>query len=154
MTLAKAKTYYQFAGVTMHCLLTARETGGGFSLFENRSPGASATPVHVHELEDETIYVLEGEMEAVMDGHTHVLKAGEALFMPRGTPHQLKNESGALSRYSILCVPSGFEDFVAATGKEIAGDQPPTPPSATEIAAMREAAPRFGITLLPGFARS
>jgi quercetin dioxygenase-like cupin family protein len=151
MQLAKFQIYYAFSGVVMHCLLTGRETNHSFCLFENRSSGNSQTPVHLHELEDETLYVLEGEMQAILDGKVHVVREGEAVFLPRGTPHQLRNASEAPSRYSILCIPSGFEDFVAEAGHVMAEGEAATPPTSLEIQSMKEAAPRFGIRLLPGF---
>jgi quercetin dioxygenase-like cupin family protein len=151
MQLAKPQTHYAFAGVVMHCLLTGRETNNSFCLFENRSPGTSQTPVHLHELDDETLYVLEGEMHAILDGKVHVVRQGEVVFLPRGIPHQLRNASEVPSRYSILSIPSGFEDFVAQAGRVLAEGEGAVPPTSSEIQSMREAAPRFGIRLLPGF---
>ena len=148
---AIAPTDYSFSGVLMHCLLTGKETNHAFCLFENRSSGETGTPVHVHALEDETIHVLEGEMSVILDGVIHEVKAGEAVFMPRGIPHQLRNLSKLPSRYSILCIPSGFENFVADAGHVLVEGQAPSPPSPSDISAMKEAAPRFGVTLLPAF---
>jgi mannose-6-phosphate isomerase-like protein (cupin superfamily) len=68
----------------------------------------SGTPVHVHAKDDETIYVREGEMQAVIAGVVKTAYAGEVIFLPRGVPHQLRNTSERASRYAILCVPSGF----------------------------------------------
>jgi mannose-6-phosphate isomerase-like protein (cupin superfamily) len=151
MQHATAQCNYAFAGVLMRSLLTGRETNNTFCLFENRSPGISATPIHVHEFEDETIFVLEGEMEAILDGESRIVRAGQALFLPRCVPHQLKNSSESPSRYSILCMPSGFEDFVAQAGRVAADGEAAGPPSTGEIQTMKEVALRFGIRLLPAF---
>ena len=149
MQEAVSRTDYAFSGVRMRCLLTGRETGRSFCLFENSSPGDSGTPVHVHELEDETVFVLEGELQAVVDGKAAIVQKGEAVFMPRGVPHQLKNTSGSPSHYLIQCTPSGFEDFVAQAGSVMGRGEVAVPPSPSEIQLMKELAPRFGIRILP-----
>ena len=41
---------------------SAAETGGAFMLFEDRVVRGKTTPMHLHPDEDETIYVLEGEL--------------------------------------------------------------------------------------------
>lgn len=151
MPNAKAQTDYLFSGVKMHCQLTGRETNGTFCLFENQSPGNSGTPVHSHAFEDETLIVFDGEMEAIIDGVPATLRPGQAIFLPRDIPHQLRNTSRSPSRYGILCTPSGFEEFVAEAGRIMTEGEVPSPPSPQDIQAMRDAAPHFGITLLPGF---
>ena len=140
---------YVLAGVLMKKLLSGADTGGQFCLFENRSDGASRTPVHVHADDDETIYMMEGEMQARVGGETKVLRAGETLFLKRGIPHQLMNVSGAPMHYILLCTPSGFENFVAEGGRERGDGAAVTPPTADDVARMKAAAPRFGITLIP-----
>ena len=48
-------------------------------------------PRHAHPGE-EIAYVVEGALEYTLDGRPPVtLKAGEALFIPNGTPHSAKN---------------------------------------------------------------
>ncbi|MCB8882084.1 cupin domain-containing protein [Acidisoma cellulosilytica] len=139
---------FLLAGVVMKRLLSGAETDGQFCLFENRSDGASRTPIHVHADDDETIYMMVGEMQAIVGGQTKVVRAGETLFLKRGIPHQLMNVSGAPMHYILLCTPSGFEGFVAEGGHERADGAAVAPPTPEDIARMKSAAPRFGITLM------
>jgi len=136
------------AGVLMKRLLSGADTDGQFCLFENRSDGASRTPIHFHADDDETIYMMEGEMQAIVGGETKVIRAGETLFLKRGIPHQLMNVSNAPMHYILLCTPSGFESFVAEGGQERADGAEITPPTPDSVARMKSAAPRFGITLM------
>ena len=145
------KIQYALAGVVMKQLLSGSGTNGSLSLFENRSGGVSKTPIHVHAHDDETIYMLEGSMCAVIAGQEHLIGAGESVFLPRGIPHQLRNDSGEPSHYLLLCTPSGFEGFLQECGHVLAPDERPQPPSAADIERMKIAAPRFGITLLPSW---
>ncbi len=61
-------------------------------------PGASA-PRHTHP-GDEISYVMEGEVELLIDGEApRVIKAGEAFVVPAGKVHGARNASGALTRF-------------------------------------------------------
>ena len=90
---------FVLAGVLMKEHLASKDTGGCFSLFENRSSGPSRTPIHVHAHDDETLYILEGAMQAIIGGEEHSLKAGESIFLPRRVPastHEREWHAGAL----------------------------------------------------------
>ncbi len=139
---------YILAGVLMKQHLAERDTSGAFSLFENRSTGASRTPIHVHAHDDETLYLIEGEMQALIAGQVQRVQAGQAVFLPRGVPHQLSNTSGLPAHYLLICTPSGFEGFLAEGGRRRGPGEEPLPPSLEEIERMKTAAPKFGITLL------
>ena len=147
-------TEFDFVGVRMKLLLSSTETGNQFTLLENTSSGVSQTPVHIDADDDETLYMMEEEMEAVIAGQRHVVQAGRTVFLPRGIPHQLMNASGRPTHYLLLSTPAGFENFVAEAGQFRPAGSQPAPPSPEDIARLRDAAPRFGITLLPGWSGS
>lgn len=138
---------FVLAGVLMKQHLASKETGGSFSLFENRSNGSSRTPIHVHAHDDETLYILEGAMQAIINGEEQSLKAGDSLFLPRGIPHQLMNVSGTPAHYLLLCTPGGFEGFLEEGGHALAPGEAIQPTSAADIERLKAAAPHFGITL-------
>jgi mannose-6-phosphate isomerase-like protein (cupin superfamily) len=140
---------FVLAGVVMKRLLSGDETAGQFCLFENRSGGNTRTPIHVHAHDDETVYVIEGELTAVLDGRPRRLTAGESIFLPRRIPHQLMNVSGEPCRYILIGTPALFDRLLEEGGHELRPDEVVGPPTAEEIARLREASPRFGITLLP-----
>jgi mannose-6-phosphate isomerase-like protein (cupin superfamily) len=140
---------FVLAGIVMKCLLSGEQTAGQFCLFENKSNGNTKTPIHVHAKDDETIYIIEGELTVVIDGKPRRLTAGESIFLPRGIPHQLINMSGNPNRYILIGTPALFERFVREGGRELQPDEIAGPPTSEEIERLREASPRFGITLLP-----
>jgi mannose-6-phosphate isomerase-like protein (cupin superfamily) len=140
---------FVLAGIVMKCLLSGEKTAGQFCLFENRSGGNTKTPIHVHARDDETIYMIEGELTAVIEGRPQRLTAGESIFLPRGIPHQLVNVSGNPNRYILVGTPALFERFVEAAGHELQPDEVVGPPTPAEIDRLRAASPKFGITLLP-----
>jgi quercetin dioxygenase-like cupin family protein len=140
---------FVLAGIVMKRLLSGEQTSGQFCLFENKSGGNTRTPIHVHARDDETLYIIEGELTAVLDGRARRLTAGESIFLPRGIPHQLVNVSGTPAKYILVGTPALFERFLEAAGHELQPDEAVGPPTPQEIERLREASPRFGIALLP-----
>jgi quercetin dioxygenase-like cupin family protein len=138
---------FVLAGIVMKRLLSGEQTAGQFCLFENESDGNTRTPIHVHAKDDETVYIIEGELTVVIDGQPRRLTAGESLFLPRGIPHQLMNTSGNPGKYILIGTPALFDRFLEEGGHELQPDEVVGPPTPEEIERLREASPRFGITL-------
>ena len=139
---------FVLAGVAIKRLVSGDETQGAFCLFENRSGGQTRTPIHVHADDDETVYVIEGQVTAIVDGEARTLSPGESIFLKRGIPHQLMNPRDQPARYLLIGSPSVFERFLAEAGRELAKGEAAGPPTAADIERLKAAAPRFGITLL------
>ena len=73
---------------------TGDETGDAYSLFQVQGPGGLATPMHRHEHEEEGFYVVDGAVTIFADGVEHELRAGGFAFVPRGTAHGFRLDSG------------------------------------------------------------
>ena len=117
---------------------TAAETGGAFILIEDVMEQGKVTPLHTHPNEDETIYVLEGELLVNIEGEEHVVRAGGLFFAPRGVPHAFMVVSDE-ARVLGLQTPGTGEEFYRAVG-EPATDE--TDPSETDWDRLREVASR------------
>lgn len=65
------------------------------------APGAASSERHWHRVEDELIYVLEGEVVLVDDDGGHLLTAGMCAGFKANVPngHKLVNRSNAIVRY-------------------------------------------------------
>ena len=59
---------FRFLGLPTIVRATAQTTNGAFGLIENWMPPGFASPYHIHHLEDEAFYVLEGEIAFVCGG--------------------------------------------------------------------------------------
>src|SRR5262245_40530642 len=81
---------------------TAKSTGGVMSVFEITAAGGR--PLHLHENEDECIYVLSGKLGVCIGKEMYDAVAGSFLFLPRRVPHRFwSNEPG--TRLLLLTVP-------------------------------------------------
>ena len=88
---------------------TTESTGGAFSMVYQIAPPGHATPYHLHHVEDEAFYVLNGEYTFICDGQKTVLGPGGYIFLPRGIPHGIRVSGSGPSTMLILAAPgSGF----------------------------------------------
>ena len=56
-------------------------------------PPGTFVPPHIHPTQDEFIYMLEGKMALVLEGHDYVATAGDVIRLPMNIPHGLFNKS-------------------------------------------------------------
>src|SRR5215468_8983884 len=66
---------------------TASSTGGAFGLVESLIAPGFSPPLHVHHREDESFWVLEGELSMRCGDRTFRACAGSFVFLPRDVPH-------------------------------------------------------------------
>src|SRR5215217_7151387 len=80
------------------CLAGAAVTNGAFSMFEVTAESGGGTPPHSHQNEDETFYVIEGELAVMQDGKTEILTPGQCAFAGRGRTHAWMNVGETTAR--------------------------------------------------------
>jgi quercetin dioxygenase-like cupin family protein len=98
---------------TLHILVAkSQSTGGAYSLIHLTATPGFATPYHLHHMEDEAFYVLDGEFTFFSDGKKLVLGPGGYIFLPRGAPHGLRCSSEKDSRVLIHVIPGADVGFV------------------------------------------
>jgi mannose-6-phosphate isomerase-like protein (cupin superfamily) len=120
--------------------VTAEESGGAFSLFEEVPPMID-TPLHVHEREDELFYALEGAHVVEVGGEEHAVGPGGLVFAPRGIPHAQRRVVPGEGRVLVLTAPAGLEGFF----RELAAAQRAGTLGPDAYAAASE---RYGLTWL------
>jgi quercetin dioxygenase-like cupin family protein len=76
-------------------------------------PGAPSPPRHFHPEQKEEWKVLEGVLSVYLDGRWRSLREGEALEIPPGSPHTLRNSSDAMVRVRDSHWPAlDFEQYI------------------------------------------
>lgn len=86
-------------------------TPGRFAMITQEMAPGSRVPIHLHEKEDEIIYIQRGEGRADLDGKSFPLHAGSMLFVPQGTWHGGENTGREVLLWVAIYSPSGFEGY-------------------------------------------
>ena len=120
---------------------TAEETGGAFLLFEDFVSQGKTTPLHVHANEDETLYVLEGEILVHIDGTDHRVGPRGVAIAPRGVPHAFLVTSQT-ARLLTLQTPGSAEAFYRGASEPASAGADPSGP--VDFDRVRAAAERSG----------
>lgn len=61
-------------------------------------PPGTETPAHLHEVDEEVLYVLEGEITLTLGDEVHTVTTGGTAFIPPGTWMKVENRSDAPAR--------------------------------------------------------
>ena len=100
---------YWFLNSLNVVLATSDSTGGAYSMLHHTAPPGHATPYHLHHVEDEAFYVLDGEFTFICQGEKTVVGPGGYIFLPRGIPHGIRCTGSGPSTMLILAMPgTGF----------------------------------------------
>nr|WP_246863179.1 cupin domain-containing protein [Dolichospermum sp. UHCC 0315A] len=98
-------------------------TLGAYGLLEVVFQPQGGAPPHYHEQENESFYILEGEIEFQVAEKTYIASAGSFVHIPKGKIHSFI-AFPSLMRYKIICVhlrSSAFNsDFLYLTYMGIA----------------------------------
>lgn len=87
-----------------------RQSGGAFELYELVLGGPATIDYHVHNTMDETLCVVEGEIEFLVSGETFPRPAGSVAFIPKGLHHGFTNHGPGAARVLVLFTPAGNQD--------------------------------------------
>ena len=97
---------------------TSASTGGAFAMIHQVSPAGHATPYHLHRIEDEAFYVLEGSATFICDGKKTVVGPGGYIYLPRGIPHGIRNDGPDSNTMLIFAMPgTGFVGMMTEMGE-------------------------------------
>jgi mannose-6-phosphate isomerase-like protein (cupin superfamily) len=105
-----------------HCFIhvSAEDTNCLYSLVEIVSSSGDGTPLHVHEREDEHVFVIEGTARIAYGDKIFDVQAGDVATLRKGIPHAWGNRTNADLRIAVLAFPGGCEGIlglIAKTGK-------------------------------------
>ena len=104
-------------GFAMSVKATGEQTGGAFGLIDNLMPAGFASPYHMHRNEDESFYVVEGEMTFYVGEERVKAEAGAFVYGPRGVPHGFEVDGTEPARILLQNYPAGFERFPVEVGE-------------------------------------
>ncbi|MGE3150354.1 MAG: cupin domain-containing protein [Pseudorhodoplanes sp.] len=98
-------------------------------------PPGTFVPPHIHETQDEFIYMLEGRLDLLLDGKEDFATAGDLIRLPMKMSHGLFNKSDQTVKCFFWVSPTRrlFDLFVG-----IHGLKEQTPPAVVALAARHE----------------
>jgi quercetin dioxygenase-like cupin family protein len=121
------------AGKPLVFLVTGQDTRHT-SMFDWTLPAGFSTGLHVHRVQEETFYVLEGECQWQIGEQQIRATPGTYVFIPPGVPHNIANASDKPARMIMTVSPPGHEHYFEELAKLAASG---SRPDANVIAALR-----------------
>jgi quercetin dioxygenase-like cupin family protein len=113
----------KIAGSQTFHKIKSSATNGVFSVIEFVTPPGKGVALHVHEREDELVYLLEGEIEVTLGNQKMKAVPGVMALLPRGIPHGFTNIGNKPSRLLDTILPGQFDNyFVELAALYAAGD--------------------------------
>lgn len=111
-----------------HFLATGRTTDDAFCLIDEIAGQGEVVPLHRHDLDRESFYVLSGELSIFIADQPPVrIPAGGFAHVPGGIVHGFRVESET-ARYLILTTPHHGEFYRAISRASRPGGLPPESP--------------------------
>jgi quercetin dioxygenase-like cupin family protein len=128
-----------FLGALVRIRAGGDATAGDLAVLEHQGERGYNSPMHRHLADEETFFVIDGEVRIEVDGEAHLAGAGAVAFLPRQLPHGFVVTSPQ-ARFLTLHTPAGFDRFTLAAGTPVAATatMPPEqlPPDPAALAAM------------------
>src|SRR3979409_523060 len=87
------------------------ETGGRFAIVEHPIDARRLVPPHIHLMEDELSYVLEGRVGVRVGDEVAEAGPGTYIYKPCGVPHTFGNPTDQPARLLELICAAGFENY-------------------------------------------
>ena len=104
------------AGQPMAFLVTG-ENSKHACMFEWTVPAGFSTGLHVHRVQEETFYVLEGECAWRIGDRLIHARPGSYVFIPPGVPHDIGNAGDKPARMLMTVSPPGHEHYFEELAK-------------------------------------
>lgn len=129
-------------------LATGQETDGKYAMWEALVPPGGGPPPHIHSREEESFYILEGEITFTVGDEKIVATEGMFANMPVGSLHSFKNTSDKPARMILSVAPAGLENMSFEFGVPLEeGSTEALPPTKEEIDKLLQIAPNYGIEI-------
>ena len=139
-TVAVVGDVYRFLAV-------GDDTDGHYAMWEAIVPPGGGPPPHIHSREEESFYVLEGEITFQIGEERLVARTGTFANMPVGSLHSFKNETGKPAKMLISVAPAGLEEMFFEVGQPVQAGETPPLPTKQDIEKLLTVAPRYGIEI-------
>lgn len=106
---ADGSNLVRIGDLELHFMVDESNKAADVTVFEFVVPPEARVPAPHHHVEvDEFIYGLEGTLTATVNGTRHEIKAGDSLFIPRGSTHHHANLHASTARILSVLTPGSI----------------------------------------------
>jgi quercetin dioxygenase-like cupin family protein len=147
---ATAANRWAYPGALINILVSAEQTNNSLFIAEFTFLPGSEPPRHVHTVEDEFIFVKEGEVTFFCGDDIIQAKAGDSVLLPKNIPHHFVITSPYVKGLFVT-TPATFGNFLKGISMPYEGTEPPEvqgPPTEEAIGQMVALMASFGINLV------
>ena len=108
---AKGASYFPFLNDRVSIIVSSNDTNGVYSMMHwIVGPRTVAYP-HVHDLYEETFYLLKGELEFQLGDESISLSERDFVRVPAGVRHGFRNQKDEEVDLLVSLSPGGMEEF-------------------------------------------
>jgi len=122
------------AGKPLVFLVTGQDTKHT-SMFDWTLPAGFSTGTHVHRVQEETFFVLEGACEWQVGDELIHAEPGAYVFIPPGVPHNIANAGDQPARMIMTVSPPGHEHYFEELATLVTRGGPPEAEAITKLRA-------------------
>lgn len=145
MASPELRNSYWYIGHLMSILISSKDSGGSFSLIHGYEIKGLEPPPHIHTREDESFYLLDGEITYTAGDNVFKAEKGNWVFLPRGIQHSFQVNTDQ-AEVLIHLSPGGFENYfieMSEPARELV--IPPRPQGPPDVKRIVEIASKYGI---------
>ena len=139
---------YHFLAEKVTVLVTGEQTNGEYAVAHIIEPPKMGPPLHIHEDDDESFFIVNGQFTFYVGDEVFEAKAGDYVFAPRGIPHRFVSGPEE-SEFIVTATPAGFDQFINELGTPVSKDASlpkAEPPSEEFMKRLVEVSKTFNIT--------
>lgn len=103
---------YDRAEVISAVAITAKHSEGRYSILDETWKPGFAVSSHYHATHSETFYIISGQVEWTVNGEVHVLKAGDAVYIPPRAVHSVRVMGDTNLHTLMIYEPGGYEEHI------------------------------------------
>ena len=138
---------FWLAGELYTAKAVGKDTSWAYTLVETQTPPKGQSLTKTNYLQDTTFYVLEGELEFMIEGNLSEVSAGYFVYARKGTWHTYKNVGTRPARHLEMITPAGIEKFFEEVSVPALDRSSPPPFEEEDLDRILSIAPKYGLEI-------
>jgi quercetin dioxygenase-like cupin family protein len=107
----KGQVFDQLKDEAVEVKLSAAQTEGRYTIQDEHWHPGFDVPPHFHKEHAETFYLLDGQYEWTVGAETHLMSAGDLVYIPPNTVHSVHVVGNKDAHVLFIYQPGGYEHY-------------------------------------------